>query len=146
MIKPQEKKTIVISSGEPAGIGPDLIVQYSDFLSQEQENTYFLVLADPDLLQQRAKLLGKKIDINYVNATNIHSSLINNRLNVLPILCVEPVIAGTLNTNNATYVMSMLDTAIELCQTKKTHAMVTCPIQKSVLLVRDLSYMGTLNI
>jgi len=145
MITTQEKinkRTLVISSGEPAGIGPDLIIQNYDYLSQEHENTHFLVLADPDLLQQRSKQLGKKIDINRVNFSEIQSSLKNNSLNVLPIFCVEPVIAGLLNIHNSSYVMKMLDTAIELCQTKITQAMVTCPIQKSVLLDAGYQLQG----
>ncbi|HCB39260.1 MAG TPA: 4-hydroxythreonine-4-phosphate dehydrogenase PdxA, partial [Gammaproteobacteria bacterium] len=45
---------IAITAGDPAGIGPDLVLQ----LAQQQDYSRWVVIADPDLLQQRARALG----------------------------------------------------------------------------------------
>ena len=49
----ETKPRLLITSGEPAGIGPDLIVA----LSQMNHDYDLTILADPDLLLERAKLL-----------------------------------------------------------------------------------------
>lgn len=140
------RKVIVITSGEPAGIGPDLIILLHKHLSKAgtdtEQNTDFLILADPNLLEQRANLLNKKINIRCVQATEIQTPFPNNTLNVLPISCLAPVSAGKLNKNNSAYVMHMLDTAISLCQQEIGAAIVTCPIQKSILLDAGFQLQG----
>lgn len=138
----QQRKVIVITSGEPAGIGPDLIIALYEHLANGDAATDFLILADPELLQQRAHLLNKNIHLHCIQEHEIATPFLKNTLTVLAIPCVETVIAGKLNKHNSAYVMQMLDTAIRLCQQNITAAMVTCPIQKSILLDAGFKLQG----
>jgi 4-hydroxythreonine-4-phosphate dehydrogenase len=63
-------------------------------------------------------------------------------MQVLPHAVKVPVVAGTLNSANAEYVLSLLDTAIEGCSTGRYHAMVTAPLQKSVIADTGRAFYG----
>ena len=58
---------LVITPGEPAGIGPDLIIQHV----QDAHPYELICIADPVMLQQRAKKLGLPLNINPYNANKI---------------------------------------------------------------------------
>jgi 4-hydroxythreonine-4-phosphate dehydrogenase len=144
-----KQQNILITSGEPAGIGPDLIINLADDINKLKINQHIrlIVLADPDLLKARANELNKTIQLNCINKQdfdkNLESNSIeNNVINVLPIYLKEKAISGKLNVNNASYVMEMLDTAIALCLSNTCQAIVTCPIQKSILLDAGFKLQG----
>lgn len=120
-----KKARILISSGEPAGIGPDLIVQISklDFDSD------ITVLIDPKLLKQRADIIS-----------NISSSIGQASLdkagkgfNVFPIKLNNAVTPGVLDSANADYVLNMLNIACVSCMEGDYDALVTAPLQKSII-------------
>ena len=52
---------LAVTPGEPAGIGPDLVIQYAQ--SQKEDATPWVVVADADMLRQRAQLLGLPLQI-----------------------------------------------------------------------------------
>ena len=140
---------IFITSGEPAGIGPDLIINFAENIhkTQKNTNTNFIVLADPELLEIRAKELGKNILLNCISKEELENNLDNSALNVLPVYLKDSVVSGQLNKKNAAYVMEILDTAIELCLHNKSsttfnNAIVTCPIQKSILIDAGFKLQG----
>lgn len=136
---------IALSTGEPAGIGPDLAILLIDFMNAHQDNFEVIVLADPQLLEQRARVLGKSIKIRLFDDAlyrNTPLNLLANELCVLPLDCKQAVTAGELNIDNANYVMRLLDTAIDLCQKNICQAMVTCPIQKSILIEAGFAIQG----
>ena len=65
------KKTprLAVTPGEPAGIGPDLIIQ----LSQTPQDAELVIIADKSLILARAKELGLEIKINIFNANQVAS-------------------------------------------------------------------------
>ena len=125
---------IVITSGEPAGIGPDICLDLLDSQTQTFDNTELYIIADPDLLSERAKLLGKEVHLQIHNTLDGLSDFYRaDKLNIIPLSLCEPAQAGRLNANNSAYVLSMLDLAHDLCLSKQVDAMVTGPIQKSII-------------
>lgn len=113
--------------------------------TQQQFNYQLIILGDPDMLAQRAKSLSLNIPFQLLSEEALESAsqtLQTNTLNILPIYCNDPVIPGVLKQNNAAYVMAMLDKAIELCQKNICQAMVTCPIQKSILIQAGFAIQG----
>ncbi|MBT8132999.1 MAG: 4-hydroxythreonine-4-phosphate dehydrogenase PdxA [Gammaproteobacteria bacterium] len=125
---------IVITSGEPAGIGPDICLNLINSKTQTFENSELYIIADPDLLAGRGKLLGKEISLQIHNdiddlSTHYHA----DKLNIIPLPLCEPVKAGKLNAKNSAYVLSMLDLAHDMCFRKQADAMVTGPVQKSII-------------
>lgn len=120
---------IVITSGEPAGIGPDLCVLIAASLRNDA-NTRYVLLADTNLLAARARLLG----INWpIDAVNVH-------LEHVPL--GTSVKTGELNRANSTYVLRLIDRAIHGCVSGEFAAMVTAPVHKGVINDAGISFSG----
>jgi len=126
---------LVITPGEPAGIGPDLLVQ----LAQQPRPTPWLVVADPQLLQQRAQRLGLPLSVQHrLEAPSRNAG----ELTVRPVELAAPVQAGVLNVANAEYVVQTLTTAIDLCLQRPATALVTGPVQKSIINDAGIAFSG----
>ncbi|HHJ36387.1 MAG TPA: 4-hydroxythreonine-4-phosphate dehydrogenase PdxA, partial [Gammaproteobacteria bacterium] len=133
---------IVITSGEPAGIGPDICLSLtSPGLFEDETELY--VIADPSLLEERAKHLNIRADIHILDGSDDPGrSYRNGKLNVIPLPLKTPCYPGQLNAGNSHYVLNMLDLACDLCVQKKVDAMVTAPVQKSAINDADIPFTG----
>ena len=127
---------LVVTSGEPAGIGPELCVK----LAKRQLNSRLAVLGDPALLSERAAGVGVTIkELDGLSEAEPHRPGI---LNVLPVPLRKPSVAGRPETDNAPYVIKQIDLAIEACSTGSAQAMVTGPVQKSTIATAGLPFSG----
>lgn len=129
---------IALTPGEPAGIGPDLVV----LLAQHGSEHELVVVADPDLLQQRAKALGLPLTLRTFDPDSPARALDFGELCVAPVTLGLPSVPGTLDPGNARYVLETLDTAIELCQKGQTDALVTAPVHKGVINEAGIAFSG----
>lgn len=129
---------IAITPGEPSGIGPDIVLQ----AAQRDRDCEWVVVADPQLLRERAAILRLPINIREVDWNVAPSSAAAGELIVVPITLLQPVIAGKLNFANAGYVLASLDAAIELCVNGRCQALVTGPIQKSIINDAGVAFTG----
>ena len=137
------KTRIVITSGEPAGIGPDICLNLTGSITDFLDNTELYVIADPALLTERASLLGKEVPLQiHSNSDDLSDSYQAGKLNVIPLSLNEPVQAGKLNPKNSAYVLNMLDLAHDMCLHKQVDAMVTGPVQKSIINQAGYSFTG----
>jgi 4-hydroxythreonine-4-phosphate dehydrogenase len=130
-----QRGVLAITSGEPAGIGPDLVLTL-DTLPGEMRR---VVIADRSLLIERAAVLG------------IAARLVDYQPDVTPDAgCIEilhiplgmPCVPGVLNTVNAAYVLSTLDRAIAGCMNGEFSAMVTAPVHKGVINDAGIPFTG----
>jgi 4-hydroxythreonine-4-phosphate dehydrogenase len=129
---------IALSSGEPAGIGPDLVVQ----LAQQASEHELVVLGDPALLQDRARQLGLPLSLReYREETDAVASKAGE-LVILPVPLAAPCDAGNPSTDNVPAVLQMLDRAASGCMSGEFHAMVTAPVQKSVINDAGIAFSG----
>ena len=126
--------TIVLTAGEPGGIGPDLAVM----ASQNDFDCRLAICADRVLLSERAEMLG--IPVTIVDWDNQRHQ--TGQLCVLPVALKQPARAGQLNTDNAAYVLSTLQIAAEGCLQGQFDAMVTAPLQKSVINDAGIPFTG----
>ena len=126
--------TIVLTAGEPGGIGPDLTVM----ASQIDFDCRLAICADRVLLSERAEMLG--IPITIVDWDNQRHQ--TGQLCVLPVALKQPARAGQLNTDNAVYVLSTLQIAAEGCLQGHFDALVTGPLQKSVINDAGIPFTG----
>ena len=129
---------IVITAGEPAGIGPDVIVKalQSDIAAR------IAVVADADLLKRRANMLGIACDIQKLDIPSEVSAHIPNRIQVLHTPCLDDVVPGALNIANARYVVATLERAASLTQDGVFDAIVTAPVQKSIINDSGIPFSG----
>jgi 4-hydroxythreonine-4-phosphate dehydrogenase len=129
---------IVVSSGEPAGIGPDIALA----LGSRPFAARLAVLGDPGLLATRAHALGSDVRLHQCSSAAAVGPHVAGRLQVLPIPLRAPVRAGELDTANAAYVLDMLRNGTELCVAGTAAAIVTAPVQKSVISHSGVKFSG----
>ena len=130
---PKTEAPILLTTGEPAGIGPDLVIS----LLQHPSDPPLWVVADPDLLLERAAVLDLPLTLN-------GDTLVTpgGRATLLPISLHKPVVPGRLDVANALYVVEMLQVAADRCQQGDFDALVTGPVQKSVLMEAGNEFVG----
>lgn len=130
-------KSIVITTGEPSGIGMDIVlcVLANHRLILPSRT---LITACFDSLSERAKLLGKTALLTEVTRLPVVAGQVEGLpeeqgIFILDIPCHDKVQAGVLNPKNAPMVERQLTLAHHLAMTKKVSAIVTAPIAKSVM-------------
>lgn len=123
---------LAITPGEPAGIGPDLIVT----LAQRERASDWVALADAETLKDRARRLGLPLTLT-AEPTRRSSCL-----HIEPVPLAEPVQPGTLNPANAPAVIAALDRAVDGCLNGRFKALVTGPVQKSVINEAGIPFSG----
>lgn len=129
---------IVITPGEPAGIGPDITLQ----IAQQSWDAKLVVICDPELLHQRAEQLNLPITIQSVDNIDNVTAHTPGVLFCKPVKLAATCIPGKLNRDNASYVLTCLEVATDLCLKQKAQALVTGPVQKSIINEAGISFTG----
>ncbi len=129
---------ILITPGEPAGIGPELCVQ----IAQQDHTAELIAVADPELLRERANRLGLPLRLNPVYAhTDTHRQQAG-ALGILPVPLRRPAEPGRLDTGNAAYVLETLKSACDGCLSGEYQALVTGPVHKGVINDAGIAFSG----
>ena len=113
---------IAITSGEPAGIGPDICLA----IANKTFAARIVVLGDLELFQQRAAQLG--LDAAAIEIRHIPLK--------------KSALAGRLDAANAPYVIELLDAALAGCQSGEYAAMVTAPVHKGIINDAGMPFTG----
>jgi 4-hydroxythreonine-4-phosphate dehydrogenase len=129
---------IVITSGEPAGVGPDACVT----LAQTAWEADLVVAADADLLAATAAALELPLSVEHYEPSRASKPHRPGILQVLHIPTRCEVLAGKPDVRNAAYVIEMLDRACDGCTNGEFAAMVTAPVQKSTLMDAGYAFSG----
>ena len=133
-----DQKKIVITSGEPAGVGPDVLLAAAG----QPSSAHIVAIGDRELLQSRAALLGLNVTLTPYSSTDPFTGHRPDRLPVIHIPLNEKCEPGNLNAANASYVLAQLDQAISLCRAGECHAMVTGPVHKAVINEGGVPFRG----
>ncbi|MCR4304085.1 MAG: 4-hydroxythreonine-4-phosphate dehydrogenase PdxA [Gallionella sp.] len=148
---------LAITAGEPAGIGPDLCVQ----LAVAPPDIPFVVIADKNLLLQRAAQLGIALQVREMVSGELKVASRKKRtpthlplttyysqhstpysLPVIHVPLAAPCHPGLLNAANSEYVLATLRRAVQGCQTGEFSGMVTCPVHKGVINDAGIPFTG----
>lgn len=129
---------IALTPGEPAGIGPDLCLQ----LVQQDLPCEIIVIASQQLLEQRAEQLGLSVQIREFDSSLPATPQTAGCLTVLPVKLAETAQCGQLNKANSHYVLKTITKATKGCMDGIFAAMVTGPVQKSVINDSGLHFSG----
>ncbi|MGC2167342.1 MAG: 4-hydroxythreonine-4-phosphate dehydrogenase PdxA [Gallionella sp.] len=128
---------LVITSGEPAGIGPDLCVQ----ISSVDVGRPVVVIGDRALLQQRAAQLRIKLSLqDYVPGGALQSQI--GKLSVVHVPLSATCRSGELNAVNSGYVLTMLQRAVAGCLAGEFSGMVTAPVHKGIINDAGIKFTG----
>lgn len=131
-------KSVVITPGEPAGVGPDLVLS----LAQQAWPVELVVCADPALLLERADKLGLSIQLrDYVQGRPAQPQAAGT-LTVLPVKTATPVTAGRLDVSNSPYVVETLARACDGAISGEFAALITGPVQKSIINDAGIPFIG----
>lgn len=135
--RPSDTVRLALTPGEPAGIGPDLIIM----LSQQEWDAQIVVFADSEMLKARAAKLGKQIDIiPYVK--DMHAVQKPGQIIVRHVPCSTEVVAGQLDSENGHYVVDTLKLACEANMHGDFDAVVTGPVHKGIINKAGISFSG----
>lgn len=124
---------ILITTGEPAGIGPELVVQ----ILQQPFEFSLAVAGDVELLLQRAKLLGVDLTFSDNKLVGPGGAAILHQVSM-----ATSSIPGKLDSRNSDYVIATLNHAYESCESGRSAAIVTGPVQKSVIREAGYDFLG----
>ncbi|MGF1697319.1 4-hydroxythreonine-4-phosphate dehydrogenase PdxA [Vibrio lamellibrachiae] len=131
-------KRIVVTAGEPAGIGPDLVLA----LSQENWGHQIVVCADKSLIEQRAKQLAIDVQLVDYNADLPVTPQQAGSLVIDHIALNAPCEAGKLDEANGHYVLKTLERAALGCMNSEFDAIVTGPVHKGVINRAGVAFSG----
>ena len=112
---------LAISTGEPAGIGPEVSIAAANAFIADNPHTKITLYGDRSLLQSQS--LASQIQIAHI-----------------PL--VKPNQIGRLNLENAPYVLSVIQEASEACRSGVHDALITAPVQKSILSRPSIEFSG----
>ena len=123
--------TVALTAGEPAGIGPDLCAM----IANERFPGPLVILGDRGVIAARAAARGIALELPAYDERERPASLLH-------VPTGAPVAAGKLDPANARHVLALLDRALEGCLSREFAAMVTAPVQKSVLNDAGIPFTG----
>lgn len=127
---------LYVTSGEPAGIGPDICLS----LSRDRFERPVVVLADRSLLQSRATQLGYEVEL--LDYTGQPDAAMSGQLYVEHVPLFKPVRAGQLDSANAAYVIEQLTRSARYAIEQKSVGVATAPVQKSVINDAGIAFSG----
>ena len=128
---------LAITPGEPAGIGPDLLLE----ITRQELPFQVIAVADPRMLEDRARLLGLPLKITDWSPSK-RSPAPAGELYVKPVETAAKPTPGKLDPANGPYVIETLVQAVNGCQNGLFHGMVTGPVQKSVINNAGIPFTG----
>lgn len=133
-----QPQRVVITPGEPAGIGPELVVQ----LAQRSWPVELVVCADATLLQDRANMLGLPLRLLPYKADQPPVPQQQGTLTLLPVALRKPATPGVLSTDNGHYVVDTLARACDGCLNGEFAALITGPVHKGVINEAGVPFTG----
>ncbi|WP_462150783.1 4-hydroxythreonine-4-phosphate dehydrogenase PdxA [Pseudoalteromonas xiamenensis] len=129
---------IAITPGEPAGIGPDLVVK----LAQKAWPAQLVTVADSQLLIDRAKMLGLALNVIPFDPTKPAEPTPAGSVYCLQVDLGAEVEPGKLNESNGQYVLDTLRIASEKNMDDTFAAVVTGPVHKGIINRAGISFSG----
>lgn len=129
---------IIITPGEPAGVGPDIVLQ----MASRHFSAELIVVGDPDLLRARAKQLQCPIELSLCQLNKPAKNHVPGTLKIIPATLSESCTPGVINPANSAYVIECLSIATDHCLAHHVDALVTGPINKAAINDAGIPFTG----
>jgi len=112
---------LAISTGEPAGIGPEVSIAAANAFIADNPHSKITLYGDRSLLQSQSLV---------------------SQIQIAHIPLIKPNQIGRLNPENAPYVLSVIQESSEACRSGVHDALITAPVQKSILSRPSIEFSG----
>lgn len=129
---------LLLTTGEPAGIGPELLVR----LAQQAWPCAMAAVGDVALLQQAADRLGLPLQLQQSGVGENWPAHQPGQLLYIPVPLAQPVKAGQLDTRNSAFVLGQLQLAADAGLAGRIDAIVTNPVHKGVINDAGVAFSG----
>lgn len=129
-------RPLYITSGEPAGIGPDICLS----LAERVDERPIVILADMEMLWQRVHQLGLNIEL--IPYQGQAESSLQGQLFVEDVPLAEKVVLGQLDSANAAYVLEQLRRSADYAMSGRSVGVATAPVQKSIINDAGIIFSG----
>lgn len=133
------KPVIAITTGEPAGIGPEIAIRGA---MDCRDNVIPVLIGDFAWLTQLARQIDPYLVLGKFPFTHDESSVQTAPIGVIDIPLAAPVIPGHLDRRNGPSVLAFMDAAITGTQEGRFDAIVTGPVQKSIINDAGIAFTG----
>ncbi len=130
---------LVITPGEPAGIGPDICIQVAQ---RPPDNSELVIVADPDLMRQRAKQLELALELTPLDTGADRRVSKPGQLRIVPVPLRVRCTPGQVDPANSAYVLETLEQAVQLCQQSICDGFVTGPVHKAAINDAGIPFTG----
>lgn len=127
---------LYVTSGEPAGIGPDICLS----LAKRIDERPIVILADLELLKQRADQLGMNVEL--IPYQGQQKSSVSGQLFVEHVPLAHSVALGQLDSANAAYVLEQLRRSADYAMSGQSVGVATAPVQKSIINEAGIAFSG----
>ena len=134
--KSEANRPIVVTPGDPAGIGPDISISLA---ASDPHSSDCIFVCDPDVLADRAQTLSTECTIHVM--ANMTDRL-QGALNVWPVTCAHRITPGVITRHSAPYVLACLEAAFGLCEGGNASAWVTGPVNKAAFNEAGIAFSG----
>ena len=129
---------LLITPGDPAGIGLDLALELATITSDDE----LVLVCDPALLMARAHLLQRDIRIDEIQLSDDPSHTALGVIKVIPVMASSAALPGQPDPSNSAYVIACLDVACDACLAGQADALVTGPINKAIINDAGIAFSG----
>ena len=129
---------IILTPGEPAGIGPDLVLA----AAADTWDAHLIAIGNRALLLERAHTLGLSVELSPYSSIDAPQRHQPGLLPFIDIPLHTVCTPGHPDIQNASHVLAQLDMAVNLCQSGECAAMVTAPVHKAVINDAGVPFSG----
>lgn len=133
---------IALTAGDPAGIGPDIVVAALADRSAALLPAVITVMGDPEVLAARANALGLDLKCLILSAGDNRTPHQPGRIVVDPVSCASDVTPGQLNAANSAAVIESINRATDACLSTTCDAMTTAPVHKAIINDAGIAFSG----
>ena len=135
------ERLLALTQGDPSGIGPEIAIAAWEAAGADATSPRFILLADPDLMRSRARMLGKDVRIAECDVAAAHAAFAQ-ALPVLPLHARAGGAPGKPDASDAPSTIEAIERAVRLAFDGSVNAVVTNPIAKEVLYRAGFSHPG----
>ena len=127
-----------VTSGDPAGIGPDISLK----IALRDDCHQFVILGNIELLRERAEMHSMDIKFIEFDESILDLQIQKNTLLVKNFNLSQSVKPGIMDSLNGSYVLSMIDYAIEGCLDGSFSGCITGPVNKEAIINSGHAFSG----